>query len=170
MKNKGCALILFIFIFSNVFAQSSKYSRVNPAPAEKKIIWKKFISENILDVGKRSLLTFDGASYDLKSHFAPIYSQKISLPLNTTAVEVKIENAVYQVLSDSEKIALNNCGPETKKVITNEIAPSTSISVFRKKPYAFVQFIPIRKNNLTGNYEKLISFSLQISPIQFNNR
>jgi len=168
MKNKGFLLILCVISFSCALAQKSKV--IHQSAPENTILWKKTIADDLPGLGKQQFLLFDGAIYDINNHFFPIYTEKVALPINTVSADVKILNALFQPLSDSENIAFNSYDFQKKNIITNEVAPSATISIFKKKPYAFVQFIPIRKNSITGKYEKLVSFSLQITPVESSDK
>ncbi|MBI4930870.1 MAG: type IX secretion system sortase PorU [Bacteroidetes bacterium] len=164
MKNR--AYLLFFAIFSMIvsFAQSNRIASLNQPKPEKIISWQKLVTDEVPGLGKQSFLTFQNAQYDLINHFFPIYSERVALPYYTVSADSKIYNEIYQLLSDSEKTVVTSYDSQKKNFISDGINPVVTISLYRKKPYAYIQFIPIRKNKTTGNFEKLVSFSLQVIP------
>jgi hypothetical protein len=165
MKKRLIVLVFPLFEVVCGFSQHLRAIQSSEPVANRKIEWGKIAEQDIPGIGKRSVLTFHNSTYDLTKHLFPIYSERIKMPPGTSSAEVTIYNETFLALSDSEMTALKSYEVQKKSFITNDVPASVIISLFRKHPYAFVQFIPIRKNSLTGTYEKLVSFSLEISPI-----
>ena len=165
MKNLLLIIFYLSLTVSLVFAQENKTVSIIKPAYVKKIVWQKPQAEDLPGLGKNILLVFSNAQYDFSKHLFPIYSERTSIPSGTYSADIKIIDAIYEPLNDSEKNALNTYTGQKKSLIKEEINASVTISNFKKKPYAYVQFIPIRKNKATGSYEKLISFSLQINPL-----
>ncbi len=72
-------------------------------------------------------------------------------------VIVNIVNPVYEPLSQIENTII-----KSSHLAISEVKPEYSVVFDHKEPYAFVSFVPIRKNPATGSYEKLVTFSLDI--------
>lgn len=161
---KKSAFILVFAVLNTVysFSQQSRVSRVD-APATT-LIWKDVIEEDIPGMGKRTLLSFDNAQYDLTDHLYPIYVEQIKLPPGSTEASARIGQEVYQPLNESEKAALTTSAGRQKQSLPTDVTPIVTISYIKKTPYAYVRLVPIRKNAGTGQPEKLISFTLQVDP------
>ncbi|MFA9370482.1 MAG: type IX secretion system sortase PorU [Labilibaculum antarcticum] len=104
---------------------------------------------------KINTLTFTGASLDEYNSWLPEYSY-LQLTGSTNQIfTVELFDTEFELLSSTERQVLRN------KTISNSINPSVQSVTIRKQNYLQVKFIPIRKNSLTGQYEKLIRFSLK---------
>jgi len=118
--------------------------------------WNKPITEEETE-GSKEFLSFTGASYDTYTGYLPKYSQRIALSPGMNQVSVSIANPVYAPLTAAEL-------PIAKlqaKYISADINPNNSLVVVEKKSSAYLHFVPIRKD-ANGQYEKLVSFSLNI--------
>ncbi|MBI3501558.1 MAG: type IX secretion system sortase PorU [Bacteroidetes bacterium] len=167
MKNPF--FIFFLVLFQISFSQN-RNSSLYESEGQKNILWQKISVEEFPGKEKHSLLNFFGAQRDFSNHLFPVYVERYSLPLNSFSADVKIFNAQFQLLNEEEKKAVERYNASIKNIISDEIVPAATFSMIKKKPYAYVQFIPIRKNKTTGNYEKLISFSLQVIPKETPNK
>ncbi len=100
--------------------------------------------------------TFSGAVHSPSGNFLPVYS--VSLPVNSDAgAEVKIINAVFDTLNDTTILSL----------LQNEIVLNTYSVTDRKKHFAQVSFVPLRKNGTI--VERLVSFDLLTTQKPFNS-
>jgi Peptidase family C25 len=147
------------------FSQQNKRAEITNSSESYKIEWKSTIQQDIPGIGKHSILTFYNAQYEMGKHLFPIYSTRIELPAGAINVDVEIGNESYLPLSDSEVTAMNSYDIQKKNYISTRVTPEALISSHRKTKYAYIQFVPIRKNKQTGKYEKMISFSLKTSPV-----
>ena len=161
--------VFIVFLMGRGFSQH-RYAQADTPHRDKKVEWQNVVVQDLLGIGKRSLLIFNNAQYDFSRHFFPLYSERIAMPSGAGSMDVKIINEVFQPLSDSEKVVINGYDFQNKNVITEDVTPSVTISYYKKQPYAYLQFIPIRKNNTTGNYEKLVFFSLQVVSVYNSNK
>lgn len=162
---------LSIFSITDTFSQQRSAplsSSLEISNIEKKIRWQNVMVEDLPGLGKYSFLNFQNAHYDISKHFFPIYLEYRLVPSGTFSAEVKISDPVFVPLSDAEKTVVSSYEERKKSFITEEITPVVTISYHKKKPYAYISFIPIRKNKLSGGYEKLVDFSLQIIPVISN--
>lgn len=131
----------------------------NPFTSEHKIHW------NDLQQDKDPLmpelrLHFDGAVYDVGSGINPWFRQKIRLETSATNVEAKIVRAVYQELTEREKLMLDN-----PIALSPEIELVAETATSRQQTFAVISLLPFRLNMLTGKYEKLMSFSMELNPV-----
>ncbi|MFH1320169.1 MAG: type IX secretion system sortase PorU [Bacteroidota bacterium] len=104
-------------------------------------------------------LFFEGASYDPATGHLPTYYEKIKLNQEINKIAVQITNLVFEEFNGNENsiITLN------KKInISTDIVVNATVTYQRKKPYAVISFMPIRKNEFTGKYEKLVSFDMEV--------
>lgn len=111
------------------------------------------INEN----GNVQVLSFKGASFDLPRHSFPIFTQKVALSTDGQ-LTAKIRNLQYEVLTLPDIMAT-----QANNFIRNTPTVHAKITYNRKKPYAFVEFVPIRRNAQTGQYEKLVRFDMEYS-------
>lgn len=99
--------------------------------------------------------TFTKASHSDNVGLLPFYNELI--PLATVGeVSVQITNAVYSISDHIDNTGLS--------FIKETVEPKVEFSLMRKKPYASVSILPLRKN-ANGVIEKLESFSLQVSVV-----
>src|ERR1035437_1779538 len=188
MKNWQANILFFILLSGSSFAQVNKNTSVHQTPVVpiapststvhtspfsgslKVISWGTPKLSEAPGRGKRLFLCFNKADYDLNKHLLPIYADRIALPFGTTSASAQISDEKYVSLSDAEKSAMNSYDAQTKKIVENDIKIEVTVSIQKKRPYAYFQFIPIRKNKLTGGYEKLVAFSIRIIPIMDENK
>ncbi|HTB32761.1 MAG TPA: C25 family cysteine peptidase, partial [Bacteroidia bacterium] len=152
--------------------------KINPVnKGQINLVWGKTLNDNINteDPG-RKFLNFKGASYMTENHFLPEYFKHIKLNSGSNNATVKIANAKYEPLTADELKVLSTDG----KWVANDIVPTVKIRTAYNENFASIRFVPIRKNPVSGTYEKLVSFSLDIeqskreamvkrSPISFAN-
>lgn len=163
MKNIFLFIAFLLLLPYSVLSQQLRVSSFEQPSGDKQIKWESPELFEVPGIGNKVFLKFDYAKYDIQNHFLPIYSEKIPVPERTVNAEVKILNTSYEPLSKEEQAALSSYTHDQKNFIGNDIAPNTSIAYHKKKPFLQVEFIPIRKNHTTGDFEKLVSFSLNIS-------
>lgn len=106
---------------------------------------------------------FQGASYQKEGKsFLPVWGESFQLNVKGSA-DIKFINPVYEKIAKQELIGGDK--------ISSDIQPSYYFTHSRGKNYIDISFIPIRKNTFTGNYEKLVSFDLEIriTPTPFSS-
>ena len=99
-----------------------------------------------------SRLSFTNCFYKPDSKM-PYFSIGLPLSDNTKVADVTIENPVYESLNSMN----------TTDEVNSEIHPETKLSYFKGKPSLYVEFVPIRKNLVTGQIEKLVAFNLKMT-------
>jgi len=167
-----CTLGLFLYAFFPIisFSQRSEInipksflsdSKSSSNPNTIHLNWHPLAIDQFTEEIKKHYLFFDGCQFSESSSELPVYFKKITLKTNTNEFSIKLINPIYQTLTTKEKNNLNDLlkiGPE--------ILIKTTINYHKKKPYGLISFIPIRKNENTGTYEKLISFEINIQNVE----
>jgi len=144
--------LLFLTLINSTFAQRSSKSKT--------LQWTGIKSEKISEVEYLKMLSFDGAVYDYETKYLPVYFERFKIASRNSTVNVVLTNKVFKEFDNKTINQIKDLD-----LIKNDIVVKTSISIDRKIPYASFSFIPIRKNPLSGKYEKLISFKTQIKII-----
>ncbi len=98
-------------------------------------------------------LHFEEASYDETKPQIPIFSTQIKLQ-SYGRIRARLVNTTYAPISDVSQLDLSE--------IPTFIEPKGEVSFARKQPIGIVYFVPIRKNQTSGQYEKLLTADLQI--------
>lgn len=97
---------------------------------------------------------FEGAFFD-EAEMLPIKTLQINLP-EYSRVRVELQNAQFEPIS-------NNIGQDWgQDKLSNQVNFRIDVSFNRRRPMANISFVPIRKNESTGQYERLISGELRI--------
>ncbi len=148
-------LLISVQLFS--FAQNKLLTR-NENSAKYKIVWEKPISVKLFESSSDKFLSFEGAQYSFEDGYLPRYNQKISIVAGQS-FSAKIINPFYQEISNEELLLITN-----KDKIQSQIIVNSQLLISKKQPYGVVSFVPIRRNELSGKYEKLVSFDLDIIP------
>jgi len=124
---------------------------------EGEINWYDIFENDSYDGSKKRFFAFEGAKYDEKKDFLPFYSHRLELG-NEELVTATIINANYEDISypDFEEISgVGFLNSSTKINLVN--------TVHRKKNYGTVNFCPIIYNSLTGKYQRITSYKIQIT-------
>ncbi|MGP8216508.1 MAG: type IX secretion system sortase PorU [Bacteroidia bacterium] len=120
--------------------------------------WQKPHIESISDNSPgKVFIGFKGASYNAAISYLPQYFKRFKLNSSTHHIVVKVVNATYEPLSREETSATGK-----NKAIGPEVKLTYNIVHEYGEPLAQVSLLPIRKNPSTGEYEKLVSFKLDI--------
>ena len=102
-------------------------------------------------------ISLSGAVYNPETSVLPSYFERVLLNSANDEIKVSLKNKIFEEANAEEVRLLKETNYSD-----NEIQISTSLMFERKIPYAGISFIPIRKNSLTGKFEKLVSFNLNI--------
>ena len=149
----GIICILFSHLF---FVASAK----DPDVIHRQIKWQSPIDIEVNNQQKIKALSFESAA--VREDLTPYFSENIELSGNVNSVRVEIVNAVYEPLVELNLLS-------NKNSLLTEITVTSGVSYRKKKPYAFVSFIPFRKNPVTGIAERLLSFDLKITPTGYSS-
>jgi len=141
-------LVLFVLLFSfPALAGAQSVSR--------NLAWTAAVNADIPGIKMQKALHFDGASYDENND--PYFFERLPLTGNPATVEVSLLNPVYEELREKEYLHA------TGKLASDPFVSAT-VNIKRKKAFASVTVVPFRKNPVTGNVERLMSFNLQVTP------
>ena len=143
------SLLLFFFLAQIAWA--------NEQMIHHELSWKSPVSIEQDNGEKITILSFDGAGIDNQTYL-PLFTEKIYLGKNKINFNTSITNAVYEIISSADMQQIKNTSNLSSKIIIN-----SRTSIARKSYYGNISFIPIRKNETTGQYEKLKSFDLVLN-------
>ena len=103
-------------------------------------------------LGRLYNLSFEGAAFD-ESEMMPIKTEKIELNRNSN-IRIELSNPVFEAISSAQDWG--------QKFIKEEIDFNISISKEKGRSNAQVNYIPIRRNPISGQYERLISADMLV--------
>lgn len=152
------AIVLFL-LPALAFSQYAKQR--NSGKIELK--WGAVKKESPAEGMEKSFLYFEGAVYDAANNL-PVYVYKGVTENNASQIKAFIVNPVYAPFEANELLKI-----EGLDKISSEIEVSASVSYERKKKVSVVSFIPVRKNASSGQFEKLLSFDLQVVATDFKS-
>jgi len=131
----------------------------NDEGTSKSITWQGVQQSYQGDNQSQEYLYFDNAIYDRDFGSLPIFFERIYIASDKQIIEVLIEDAVFEKVSEEEM-----------KVIEDDIIfISTAVKleskriIERKKSFYGITLLPFRKNPVNGEIEKLLSFRLKIN-------
>ncbi len=151
------ATLLLLTAEISALGQSRSVSKQTPSAYS--ISWQEAGFVKPSDTETQKFLNFSGAHFEPEDAFLPRYFQKITLAAGENSFQTTITDGIYEALSDAEAAIIKN-----PSLISSDIPVRSTISIAKKQKYGTVSFIPIRKNALTGKFEKLINFNLSITP------
>ncbi len=108
-------------------------------------------------------LHFDGAFYNMPDSPLPILLLKQDLSGNPDQFEVAFSNTAYEPLTAAERRTLGDVE------ISESLDYRPTVGWSRKRPFARVELVPLRRNSATGQIEKLTSFTWRISNVAAKN-
>ncbi len=150
-------ILIFVplfFIFLYTFGQNSKNIRVINWQSSKSV--SHYFNIDQKNINKTEYLVFENACYSQNS-LLPYYYELIKV--NSSKTEIKITNIKYKQLTREELLVIKN-----KNEIPETIEYESIINYVRSKPYIQLKLIPFKKNSLSGQIEKVISFEIAIVP------
>jgi hypothetical protein len=108
------------------------------------------------------LLGFTDATYDYSNYgYAPLYIENIPLLSSIKSnIEVELFDEKYIPLNSEEQKAIINF-----RNIKNVVNPSLNVINQREGSFVKVTFCPLRLNQHSGIYEKMLSFSMRLKSI-----
>ncbi len=144
-----CVFLVLLLIPALSFAQSGSYERT--------IDWNPISKLRITDTKSVTELSFADARYEVETLSLPVYMERIRIGSPAYTVEAFLSNTVWEDL-DADIKSL-----EGYEMITAATEPKAAVAIERKQAYATISLIPLRKNPASGKYQKLVSFSLNIT-------
>lgn len=150
MKMKFFIFHILLLIPLFIFAESQNHDRI--------IFWKGVQQIKIDENENLSMFRFSGSYNEFSDGFLPSYFERFSLEAPAENLEIILTNRIFEVCEVDETEVISG-----KQQIQYDLKLNFSIAYDKKKPYATLSFIPIRLNEITGLYEKLVSFSIEIN-------
>jgi hypothetical protein len=152
--------IALLVLPSLAFAQYAKQRN----SGKKEIKWGAVKKESPAEGMEKSFLYFEDAVYDGNASNLPVYVYKGATENNASQIKAFIVNPVYATFETNELAKI-----EGLDKIGSEIEVSASVAYEKKKKISVVSFIPVRKNASSGQFEKLVSFDLQVVATDFKS-
>lgn len=153
----------FQFLFASIgFSQAAKGTFNNETY---KINWQEPQRIDVTDNLDVTYLSFDNAIYDINVSKLPFWVTQI--PVSAPQIDqVRLSDVTARALTAAERDALDTYQNE----VPTEFEIDARVITIRKKFTANISMLPVRKNEQTGIYEKLISFKIELStPSMFQN-
>ncbi len=155
MKNAAFSFLCIAFLITAKSLKAQPSVKTQQAPRIQELQWHAL---KTIAVGEKQLqlFSFEGAVYPRDFNTLPwlTVQKENSSSIEYTAL---IDEYTSSVLSDEEKNTLL----KNKYQAGEEFISETSTGLMRKTSYTFVHICPIRFNKKTGDYEKLLSYSLK---------
>lgn len=146
--------ICVLFCGQQLLAQ--QFMRLNLDHRE--LRWTTPLYNRFTESESKSFLWFDGAQFDPSRNFLPYFFERKEV-FSSAPVTARLENAMYEVM-DPNSVAV--VGTQINEVGAEPLIEAY-VSNSREHYYSNVRIVPIRRNESTGNLERLVSFDLKIS-------
>jgi hypothetical protein len=148
MKSITCFAILSLLCFTlQSSAAETTYTRA--------LNWQELQPVSTGDGVVLYMMRFSGSENLYEKEFMPEFYEAFPLSETATSVEAELTDMIFEPVNDEDIQKL----PWLDK-INFDITVETLLSYDRKKPTATVHFVPVRKNKLTGHYERLTHFTI----------
>ena len=122
--------------------------------------WRRLQTVSISQDESVDILRFAGSVNESGNAFAPYFYEVFSLPDGTVDFQARLRSVIYETAPANEQAYLKEILDDLE-----EIQVLQSLGTDRKRPVAAVSFMPLRLNTVTGLYEKVVRFSLEIIPV-----
>ncbi len=126
-------------------------------PLQRNLKWTPVSRIKITDTRFVSELNFDGASYNSNTVNLPVFSERFAIGNPNIRVEAIISDEVWESIDESAIKSIRG-----HELISSSLEINTGIAVERKQAYAVISFVPLRKDVLSGVYQKLVSFNFRL--------
>lgn len=108
------------------------------------------------DNNKQNILSFENAQISSIDNF-PVYFYKIPVSGELYINDIELVNAEYEVINKNQLVDVENI---------NELSDMPKVKIynskFRKKDYLNFELVPLKRNKITGEIERLKSFEYKI--------
>ncbi len=123
------------------------------------LYWENMQAIHFSDTDSAMVLGFEGANYFAENAELPVFFERIPIDPSKMNFSIVLKNEIYEAIENPgiDKIS----GIEK---IKENITIQVSITYERRNPFITIHFVPIRKNRLLNNYEKLVSFDMELVP------
>lgn len=143
----GIQIVVLLLIFANTNAQNIKI--------ERQLNWQTIKKVEISPDEHQYILQFSGSLNEFSDNMLPRFYENIPLDQHPAKVTASLQNEIFEPVDQSFLSVMN--GIEN---LENEITIDAGFGLENKKPVGWVSFIPLRKNSLTGQIEKLTHFTI----------
>lgn len=144
-------IVLFCLLISQTYLGFS----ANPMNFQEILNWyDEPVDLQISETKSIDVTSFEDAIYSSTHPTLPIYNKEFKLD-GYGDLEVRISNEVYETFT---RIA-----NEDDVLLSATININQKVEIARRQTIGVVSFIPIRINQNTGNYERLVSFDLRVT-------
>jgi hypothetical protein len=144
-------VVLFCLLISQAYLGFS----ANPMNFKETLNWyDEPVNLQISETKNIDITSFEDAIYSSNHSTLPIYNKEFKLD-SYGDLEVRMSNEVYETFT---RIA-----NEDDAFLSASININQKVEIARRQAIGVVSFIPIRINEITGNYERLVSFDLRVT-------
>ena len=126
-------------------------------PMSHQLKWTDIQEVKISDNLSAYQVYFGDAVYQKQSQDIPVFAGKIEAPSMVLLPVINLINTVYEPVKGNITLVRGY------EMIDEEIDIQAHIAADRKQPFLVYSFIPIRKNGLTGQYQKLTNFDVVVT-------
>ncbi len=148
--------VLLVFVIPTLLSGSE-------TTYKKTLQWNEVSQILISSTDIINIIDFEGSRNEFENEFLPQFNETFPLNDVSSTFEIEILHTIYSPFTEEETQIIEN-----SSLISQELNIYSRLSLDRKKPFAQVSFIPIRKNELTGMFEKLIQFSVIVKEYPTN--
>lgn len=148
MRTKNKLFLLFLIVPFFSFSQSSRVAR--------DIVWTGLKKVQVAENETIQFIGFEGSINDFDDDLLPVYYERFAINDCAHFQHIEIVNKIFEPIPNDEIIFIDG---STK--ISSQLMISSGLAFDRKEPFATLRFIPIQKNELTGFYERLVSFEIE---------
>ncbi len=149
MRTKNKLFLLFLIVPLISFSQLQGIKR--------DIIWTGLEKVQVAENETIQLVRFEGSSNDFSNDLLPVYFERMALDKYEHFHHIELTNKIFEPIPFDEIEVIKH-----SKKITKQLNVESGLAFDRKQPFATVRFVPIQINEITGFYERLISFDLEI--------
>ncbi|HPT13653.1 MAG TPA: type IX secretion system sortase PorU [Bacteroidales bacterium] len=146
------AIFAFLGLLVMCFAPLLVKGQEMPA---RTIRWNSVYSTRFDDGSEEKYFNFDSMAVD-PAHKLPVYLEKISCAGNTEMAGFIIDSIEYQPLTDVESSVILNSG----EALDDSVQYNFHLTGSGNDKFLILSLLPFRKNSLTGEFEKVIRFTL----------
>ncbi|MEE4255511.1 MAG: type IX secretion system sortase PorU [Bacteroidales bacterium] len=136
------------------------YSLADSGPQKRTLQWNPVQKIRISDTRTVSEFYFDGATYNRETADLPVYSERFAVGDPNIRVEAVFTEEVWENINESSIRQISGF-----EKIASDLEVKTFVAKERKRPYAVISFIPLRRNAATGTYQRLVSFTFRLNYI-----
>jgi hypothetical protein len=129
----------------------------NPVDLKKNIIWQSNTRIALDEFTTQKVLNFNGAFHEPENGFLPMFNENIPISAFDKNFKLSIRNSIYETINANELE-----GIEHLDMISSLINEQSQLIIIDKDPYVSLKLIPVRKNELTGFFERLVSFTVRL--------